>query len=370
VGAAALGAGAGTGGRDAAAQPADRARRADRGHRADRVEVVPREAERRVDVLVDGRPFTAYVYPAALRKPVLYPVRTASGAPVTRGWPLDPAPGERVDHPHHVGLWFNYGDVNGLDFWNNSDAIAAEEAAKMGTVVHQAVRRVESGRGVGALEVTAEWRDATGRALVREDTRFEFRALAGGPGPGGRAVDRITTLTALGDTVRFTDNKEGLLGLRVARALEQPATRPEIVTDAAGRPTPVAVLDNAGVTGRYRSAAGLEGDAVWGTRARWTRLTGVVRGAPVTLAILDHPRNVGFPAYWHARGYGLFAANNLGQKAMSGGKETLDFRLAPGASTTFRHRVLILSGAATPEQVEAEYRAFAGCGAARCDAAR
>lgn len=318
------------------------------------VRVVPRAAERRVDVLVDGRPFTAYVYPAALKKPVLYPVRTAAGTPVTRGWPLDPAPGERVDHPHHVGLWFNYGDVNGLDFWNNSDAIAAKDAPKMGTVVHQAVRRVESGAGVGALEVTAEWRNAEGRALVREDTRFEFRAL-----PNGRAIDRITTLTALRDTVRFTDNKEGLIGLRVARALEQPATRPEIFTDAQGRPTPVAVLDNRGVTGRYRSAEGVEGDSVWGTRARWTRLAGVVGGEPVTVALLDHPRNVGFPTYWHARGYGLFAANNLGQQAMSGGKETLNFRLDPGASTTFRHRVLVLSGAATPQEVEAQYQAFA-----------
>jgi len=317
------------------------------------VQVVPREGERRVDVLVDGRPFTAYVYPATLKKPVLYPLRTAAGTPVTRGWPLEPAPGERVDHPHHVGLWFNYGDVNGLDFWNNSDAITAKDAPKMGTVVHQAVRTVESGAGVGALEITAEWRNAGGRALLREDTRFEFRAA-----PNERTIDRITTLTALRDTVRFTDNKEGLLGLRVARALEQPATRPEIFTDAEGRPTPVAVLDNQGVTGRYLSAAGVEGDAVWGTRARWTRLSGVVRGEPVTVAVLDHPGNVGFPTYWHARGYGLFAANNLGQQAMSGGKETLNFRLAPGASTTFRHRVLILSGVATPEEVEAQYQAF------------
>jgi hypothetical protein len=226
-------------------------------------------------------------------------------------------------------------------------------------VVHRALRKAESGRGVGALEVTAEWRDAAGRPLLREDTRFEFRALAAGPGAAGRAIDRVTTLTALGDTVRFTDNKEGLVALRVARALEQPATRPEVFTDARGRPTPVAVLNNEGVTGRYRSSEGLEGDSVWGTRARWTGLSGVVGGEPVTVAILDHPRNVGFPAYWHARGYGLFAANNLGQKAMSGGRDELNFRLAPGASTTFRHRVLVLSGAAAPDALEARYREFA-----------
>ena len=84
------------------------------------VEVTVKESERRVDVTVDGQPFTAYIWPTSLKKPVLYPIRTAKGTLVTRGFPLEPRPGERVDHPHHVGLWFNYGDVNGIDFWNNS----------------------------------------------------------------------------------------------------------------------------------------------------------------------------------------------------------------------------------------------------------
>jgi hypothetical protein len=88
-------------------------------------------------------------------------------------------------------------------------------------------------------------------------------------------------------------------------------------------------------------------------------LTGVVAGDPVTLAILDHPKNVGFPTYWHARGCGLFAANPLGMKIFSNGREQLNFRLGPGESTTFRHRILILSGTATPAQIEEQYEDFA-----------
>jgi len=124
---------------------------------APRVEVATREADRRVDVTVDGKPFTSYVWPTTLKKPTLYPIRAASGALVTRGWPLDPRPGERVDHPHQVGLWFDHGDVNGLDFWNNSDAIPAARVDKMGTILHRAVRGATSGRGEGTLDVTAEW---------------------------------------------------------------------------------------------------------------------------------------------------------------------------------------------------------------------
>lgn len=324
-----------------------------RAQAANRVDVVVHDSTRRVDVLVDGRPFTSYIYPTTVKKPVLYPIVSSSGIVVTRGYPLEPRAGERVDHPHQIGLWFTYGDVNGLDFWNNSDAIPAANAPKMGTIVHRTLRKVESGQGSGVLEVTTDWVDYQGKALLREDTRFVFSARR-----NVRAIDRITTLTALDEPVSFTDNKEGLFGMRVARWLEQPSTTPEVFTDASGRATSVPVLNNEGVTGMYRSSEGLVGDSVWGTRARWTMLTGETDHHAVTLVILDHPKNVGFPTYWHARGYGLFAANNLGQKAMSNGKEELDFKLAPKQSVTFRHRLLLLDGKATPAEIEAEYVKF------------
>jgi hypothetical protein len=318
------------------------------------VDVVPLEDQRRVDITVDGKPFTSYIYPTVLKKPTLYPVRSASGTVVTRGWPLDPRPGERVDHPHQVGLWFTHENVNGVDFWNNSDAIPEARASAMGTILHRTIRRAESGPGEGVLEVTAEWVDAHGAALLGEDTRFVFRAS-----PDVRTIDRLTTLTALDRPVTFTDAKDGLFGLRVARALEQPTTTAEVFTDASGHATAVPVLNNAGVTGHYRSSEGLEGDAVWGTRARWCMLSGVVEGAPVTIAILDHPTNVGFPTYWHARGYGLFALNPLGQKVFSNGKEQLNLRLEPREGRTFRYRVLIVSGPTTPAQIEKYYQDFA-----------
>ena len=105
----------------------------------------------RVDVLVDGKPFTSYIWPGTLKKPTLYPIRTGAGTVITRGFP--PETGERGDHPHHVGLWFNYGDVNGYDFWNNSSAISADRVDKMGRIVHQDITKMEDGRGKGVLEV-------------------------------------------------------------------------------------------------------------------------------------------------------------------------------------------------------------------------
>jgi hypothetical protein len=320
----------------------------------DYVKVTVVDSARRVDVAIGGKPFTSYIYPTSLKKPVLYPLRSASGTIVTRGYPLDPKEGERVDHPHHAGLWFNYGNVSGLDFWNNSTAIKDSAAPHMGTILHRAVKGSHNGAGEGSLDVSSEWVNNSGKALLKEDTRFVFRAHQ-----GFRSIERITTLTALDSAVSFKDDKEGLIGMRVARGLEQPSTTPDKFVDASGRTTTVAVLDNSGVTGKYTSSEGLEGDAVWGTRGRWAMLTGTVTGEPVTLAILDHPKNVGYPTYWHARGYGLFAANNLGQKVMSNGKEELNFVLAAGKSVTFRHQVLILNGSATTSAMETYWKEFA-----------
>jgi len=318
------------------------------------VRLVRDDAKQRVDVFVDGQPFTAYIWPASQKKPVLFPLRTAKGTLVTRGFPLDPRPGERVDHPHHVGLWFNYGDVNGADFWNNTDAVKPEDRPKFGTIVHRAVTAVRGGAEQGELEVDTDWIHGNGSVVLKEHTLFVFRG-----GAGWRSVDRITRLQAQGERVAFTDNKEGLLGLRVARQLEIPSKKPELFTDASGRATAVPSLDNAGVTGDYLTSEGKRGDEAWGTRGRWCMLGGKVGEEPVTIAILDHAQNPGFPTFWHARGYGLFAANALGQKAFSNGKEELNFALEAGQSVTFRHRILILSEPAGAGRVEAAFREFA-----------
>src|ERR1700750_2219831 len=62
----------------------------DRGHRT-------------VTVTAGGAPFTTFLYPDTLEKPVLYPIYAPDGQLITRGFPLAPRQGEPVDHPHHIG---------------------------------------------------------------------------------------------------------------------------------------------------------------------------------------------------------------------------------------------------------------------------
>lgn len=271
---------------------------------------------------------------------------------ITRGWPLDPRPGERVDHPHHVGLWFNYGDVNGHDFWNNSNDTQGHKGP-FGIIRHNKINKFTNGKKA-ELAVTMDWQKPDGSNLLREDTRFVFSG-----NKETYSIDRITTLTALKEDVSFTDNKEGMIAIRLARELEHPSDKAEVFTDASGKATAVPQINNKGVTGKYISSEGKTGDDVWGTRANWVNLNGRIGQENISLVILDNPKNTGFPTYWHARGYGLFAANPLGQQAFNTSGPKLDFKLAAGKSVTFRHRILVHSGDHyTNEQVDAAFQKF------------
>jgi hypothetical protein len=103
-------------------------------------------------------------------------------------------------------------------------------------------------------------------------------------------------------------------------------------------------MDNTGVTGMYVSSNGNKGDAVWGTRNEWVILSAVKDNIPISLAIFDNPKNPGYPAYAHARGYGLFSMNNLGQNSYDPKKEKVSFPLEKGQSMKLYHRFYVQSG--------------------------
>ncbi len=285
-------------------------------------------------------PFTSFLYPDSLEKPILFPIYAPDGQPITRGFPIDPRADDPVDHPHHKGLWFDYENVNGLDFWNNSYAIPADKKKGYGWIRTEGITKMKSGQHA-ELIFTAGWKNQEGKALIRETTTFVFSVY-----PDMRIIDRTSRLEALED-ITFADAKDGLLGLRVAHALELPSAQPATYTDAKGNQVTIAANSNK-ATGNYLTSEGKAGDSAWGTRAVWCMMYGKLGEDTIGIAIIDHPKNPGYPTYWHARGYGLFAANPLGQKIFSQGKQELNFKLRKGESAIFRYRILISSGKNKP----------------------
>ena len=298
---------------------------------------VNREVDKAIDVLIDGKLFTSFIWPENVYKPVLFPVYTSVGTEITRGFPLKPRKGERNDHMHHIGIWFNYGNVNGFDFWNNGNG--GRKIPFGGEIKHLSIERLSSKKDQGSFVSAESWIDTAGVELLKERTEYHFSVNG-----ETRIIDRITTLTAGDSTVLFKDIKEGLLAIRVARQLELPSKERVVLTDSLGNEMPEKDTLNTGVSGNYLSSEGITGDAVWGTRAKWMELTGIIGDEKIAIVICDHPMNPGYPTYWHARGYGLFAANPLGWKDFTNGKEIFNFSLPAKKSVTFRYRLIVHSG--------------------------
>ena len=321
------------------------------------------QAAHHVDVTIDGQPFTSYLWGGTQRKPFLYPLIAPDGTTLTRGNP--PLPGERTDHPHHTGLWFNYSNVNDIDYWNNSDAIKPEARAKYGSIDHDRIVSNDSAHNSGELTVESTWYPSSDvpsigsnqkPPVIHQTTHYVFSKLTI-DGKPGRAIDMTVTLKAL-QTAVFHDDKDGMLGIRVAHFLESATAKPDVLRDANGVATPVAA-QTVGATGVYRTSEGKVGDAAWGTRGKWCELTGTTTdGKTETIAVLDHTGNPNYPTYWHARDYGLFAVNPLGAHGFDPKGPSLNFTLNPGQSATFHYKILIVSGTVSAEAMNQQADAF------------
>src|SRR5215510_3997730 len=110
------------------------------------IKITENKEKKQLDVTVDGQPFTSYVYWDDQKKPIIYPLRTSKGTVVTRSYPLVKAAGERTDHPHHISSWFNYGNINGVDFWNTPPEGMTRTPGQYGTIKHRAVKAVKNGK--------------------------------------------------------------------------------------------------------------------------------------------------------------------------------------------------------------------------------
>jgi cyanophycinase len=299
------------------------------------------KGDHRIDVMIEGKLFTSYLYGDNLPKPVLYPIQTPAGVLVSRGYPLRDVKGESQDHPHHAGIFFAYDRVNGNNFWLNT--------AKAPHIEHIKVTEMTGGEGQGQLSTVLHWVAKDGTVLLEERRDMIFSA-----GKDGYAIDFRIDLVAQKDPVVFGDTKEGLLAIRVADWMREPFEQKAGVVGISGTGN-----------GKYLNADGAEGEkGVWGQRSKWVCLQAAKDGKDVGVAIFDHPSSVNHPTYWHARGYGLFAANPLGQGVFEASRgpekaKPLALTLKPGQKAHFQYRVVIYDGKKTRPQLEEQFQEFA-----------
>ena len=286
---------------------------------------------------VDGRPFTTYFFGESAPKTYFHPVRAVDGTQLSRSYPMANVPGEAQDHPHHRGLWFAHGSVNGVDFW-------AEKSGTTGRIVSTGnpEARVEGDSAV--IQDRRRWLAADGRQICTDQLAVRITSL-----PNGSLWEVSITLEAPADgPLVLGDTKEGAFALRLARWMTLPHR-------AQGR-------DEPGV-GQMVNSAGGSGAGIWGKRAEWVDYFAPREGQVYGVAFFDAPTNPRHPTWWHVRDYGLFAANPFGRHDFEGLKDQPrigDLTVPAGQSITFRYGVYIHLGDTTYAEVAWKYREFAG----------
>ena len=291
-----------------------------------------------VDVLVGGKPFTTYYFSADVAKPYFQPLRTAQGTIFTRDFIHGNTlpPGHENDpslEPHQRPMFFAHGNIDGIDFWGEAVFPKYSDDTVFGRTTLRKLEEVRGGADSGVLRADFELSDPNGRVIADEIQSFVF-----GGDHDIRWIDcEITLVANHGSDLTLGDSKEGTFGIRLAKELNSPP-------------------------GRMVNSAGAEGErAIWGKRADWVNVDGAVDGEDLGIAVFDSPTSFRHPTYWHARGYGLLAANPFGWREFyNDPQKDGSWTVQQGKELKFRYRVFIHHGDYKQAGVAAAYQEYAG----------
>lgn len=290
--------------------------------RAADVPIAITSAEGKFIITAGGEPYAEIDY-TTYAKPIVYPILGPGQIRMTRNHPMQPGtPGEATDHPHHKSMWFAHGDINGISYWDERGKIVTDKAEQVDATTVRLHNRL------------LDPKSTEGDAICHETIVIHF-----GANEDARWIDWDATLLANKGELKFGDTKEGTMALRVHPNIQMDNNPKEGVTSA---------------NGKALNSEGVESTDVWGKRARWVDFYGNIDGQEVGIAFLDHPTNLRHPTYWHARSYGLFAANPFGLSSFVGPNEDGSHTVPAGGNLRLRYRIIFHRG--TPKSADVEQR--------------
>jgi hypothetical protein len=296
-----------------------------------------RRAGNKVDVVIGDQVFTTYYFDPQIAKPYFQPLRSAQGIIVTRDFPIaNQIPPEHLKdpslEPHQRPMYFSHGNIDGIDYWGEAAFPKWSDDSVFGRKVLQKLEELRAAGDSGVLRANFNLQSPRGRAIAEEEQAFVFRG-----DEQTRVIDCEFTLRANhGSAVTMGDTKEGTFAIRLAKELNSPP-------------------------GHMVNSTGAEGEKdVWGKRADWVDYYGDMNGEPVGVAVLDSPKSFRHPTYWHARGYGLLAANPFGLREFTRNPEQDgSWTIEEGKTLTFRYRVIIHHGNYKQAGIAEAYRQYA-----------
>lgn len=281
------------------------------GARFPAVQVVPLPY-REVAFEIDGNEAARYYGGDQAPKPFLFPLIGPAGKRLTTmSHPIDPH-----GHRHHRSVWIGHRDVNGHNFWEETDG---------SRIVMPRLEAYGHEEDAAWFRAAHEWRAPDGTVLLHEQRTWKMTKLDG----GAYYLDLKLAFSPEEAPVTFGKTPFGFLGVRVAPSMS--------VSEGAGR-----ILNSEGRRD--------EAEVHW-KAARWVDYSGPV--APDTVngaAFFDHPDNPGFPATFHVRDEGWMGASFT---------YAAPFTLETGESLELNYRIYVHGPGTDQASLEAHWKQFA-----------
>ena len=292
-----------------------------------------------IQVLIGGKPFSTYNFDPKIAKAFLQPLRDANGVVITRGFPTgDTVPAghehDKSIEPHQRDMYFGHGSINGYDFWSEevfAKYYGPSHPSNFGRMVFRKIEEMQGGPSSGTIRAAFDLQGPDRKPFAEEIQEFTFSGNA-----HSRVIDCVITFRASHGPVKFGDTKEGTFALRLAPELDAP-------------------------TGTMFNSEGGAGESqIWGKRANWVDVDGVIDGRSLGVAVFDSPKSFRHPTYWHARAYGLLAANPFGLSFFfNDPHQDGSYTIPTGKSIQFRYRVFIHDGNYQQAHVADKYSEYA-----------
>ncbi|HPB13390.1 MAG TPA: PmoA family protein [Bacteroidales bacterium] len=270
-------------------------------------------AERRgskINVSIDGKFFTSYVFSEDEKYPFFYPVN----GPLTGGSVTSM---RNAVYPHHTSLFFGCDMVNGGNYW--------QEGLERGRIISVNARIEKEGGDTVLITDECIWSRPGAVSPVKDTRKYIITA----PSAGKTFIDVEITMHTLMD-VRIKKTNHSLFSARMAADIS---------------------VTNGG------TMINAEGDMnekdTFGKRSPWIDFSGSRGNNVEGLAILQHPSNPWFPAPWFTRDYGFISPTPMYWP--ENGEETF---LKDGSKLVLKYRVIVHSGDHKQADIAGEYKKY------------
>jgi len=250
----------------------------------------------KINVIIDGKFFTSYIFSEDEKYPFFYPVNgPLSGGSVTSM--------RNAVYPHHTSLFFGCDLLNGGNYW--------QEGLERGRII--SINAMIEKQGGDSVVITDEciWSRPGALSPVKDTRRFIITS----PSASVTQIDAEITMEMLMD-VRILKTNHSLFSARMAADLA--------VTNG----------------GTMINAEGAKGEKeTFGKASSWIDFYGQ-RGPNIEgLVIMQHPSNPWYPSPWFTRDYGFISPTPMYWP--ENGEET---SLKKGTKLRLRYRVLVHAG--------------------------